>query len=64
MAEGAAPAGAHTLRYWVTPLDASGELGRLLIDGRETAARFFLRDTAGDLESGGPFTVMQMEASR
>lgn len=64
VAEGAAPAGAHTLRYWVTPLDASGELVRLLIDGREKAARFFVRGAAGDLESGGPFTVMQMEASR
>jgi len=28
VADGAAPADAHTLRYWVTPLDASGELVR------------------------------------
>jgi hypothetical protein len=62
--EGAAPAGSHTLRYWVTPLDASGELVRLLIDGHEKAARFFVRGAAGDLQSGGPFTVMQAEASR
>ena len=64
VAEGAVPAGAHTLRYWVTPLDVSGELVRLMIDGRQQAARFFVRNTAGDLQSGGPFTVGQMEASR
>jgi hypothetical protein len=64
VAEGAVPAGSHTLRYWVTPLDASGELVRLLIDGRDKAARFFVRSANGNLQSGGPFTVMQMEASR
>jgi hypothetical protein len=64
VAEGAAPVGANTLRYWVTPLDGSGALVRLLIDGREKAARFFVRGAAGDLQSGGPFTVMQREASR
>jgi hypothetical protein len=63
VAEGAAPAGAHTLRYWVTPVDVSGELVRLMIDGRQQAARFFVRNTAGDLQSGGPFTVGRMEAS-
>jgi hypothetical protein len=56
--------GSHTLRYWVTPMDASGELVRLMIDGRKTAAQFFLRNHAGDLETGGPFTVAQIEASR
>lgn len=64
VAQGTAPAGSHTLRYWVTPLDASGELVRLLIDGRKEASRFFARNTAGTLQSGGPFTVAQMEASR
>ena len=63
VAQAAAPAGAHTLRYWVTPLDASGELVRLTIDGRRQAARFFVRDTAGNLQSGGPFTVMQPGAA-
>jgi hypothetical protein len=64
VAEDAKPAGSRTLRYWVTPLDGSGELVRLLIDGHERAARFFVRNAAGALQSGGPFTVMQMEASR
>ena len=63
VAQGTA-AGSHTLRYWVTPLDASGELVRLMIDGRKEASRFFVRNTAGTLQSGGPFTVVQMEASR
>ncbi len=62
--QGEAPSGAHTLRYWVTALDASGELVRLRIDGRKEASRFFVRNTAGGLQSGGPFTVLQMEASR
>jgi hypothetical protein len=64
VAEGPTPAGSHTLRYWVTPLDGSGELVRLLIEGRKEAARFFVRDTGGMLQTGGPFTVMQVEASR
>jgi hypothetical protein len=63
VATAVAPQGAHTLRYWVTPLDASGELVRLRIDGRTQAAQFFARDTAGALQAGGPFTVMQAEAS-
>lgn len=63
VADGAAPAGSHSLRYWVTPFDASGELVRLKIDGRKAAARFFARNTGGTLQSGGPFTVMQEEAS-
>jgi hypothetical protein len=57
------PAGAHTLRYWVTPLDGSSVLVRLMIDGRQQAARFFARNSAGNLQSGGPFTVMRTEAS-
>jgi len=60
----AVPAGSHTLRYWVTPMDASGELVRLMIDGRKEASQFFVRNTAGNLQTGGPFTVAQMEASR
>jgi uncharacterized lipoprotein YajG len=64
VAQGAAPTGSHTLRYWVTPLDASGELVRLMIDGRKEASQFFVRNTAGNLQTGGPFTVAQMEASR
>ncbi len=64
VARGAAPAGSHTLRYWVTPLDASGELVRLMIDGRKEASQFFVRNTAGNLQTGGPFTVAQIEASR
>lgn len=59
-----APAGSHTLRYWVTPMDASGELVRLMIDGRKEASQFFVRNTAGNLQTGGPFTVAQMEAAR
>jgi hypothetical protein len=64
VAQGAAPTGSHTLRYWVTPLDASGELVRLMIDGRKEASQFFVRNTAGNLQTGGPFTVAQIEASR
>ena len=64
VAEGASPAGSHTLRYWVTPLDGSGELVRLMIDGRKEASKFFVRNTAGNLQTGGPFTVAQVEASR
>ena len=64
VAVSAAPVGSHTLRYWVTPMDASGELVRLMIDGRKEASQFFIRNTAGNLQTGGPFTVAQMEASR
>ena len=64
VAQGLAPAGSHSLRYWVTPLDASGELVRLMIDDRKEASMFFVRNTAGNLQGGGPFTVLQREASR
>ena len=64
VAVSATPSGSHTLRYWVTPMDASGELVRLMIDGRKEASQFFIRNTAGNLQTGGPFTVAQMEASR
>ena len=62
--QGVAPAGSHTLRYWVTPLDASGELVRLMIDDHKEASQFFVRNTVGNLQAGGPFTVAQMEASQ
>jgi hypothetical protein len=64
VAQSGVPTGSHTLRYWVTPLDASGELVRLMIDDRKLASQFFVRNTVGTLESGGPFTVAQVEASR
>ncbi len=54
----------HTLRYWITPMDSSGELVRLLLDGSKEASRFFVRNTAGTLQSGGPYTVMVREAAR
>lgn len=54
---GPAAPGAHTLRYWITPLDASGELVRLMIDGNVACSRFYVRNTGGGLQSGGPFTV-------
>jgi len=56
--------GGHTLRYWITPMDSSGELVRLLLDGNKEASRFFVRNTAGTLQSGGPYTVMVQEAAR
>ena len=53
-----APSAAHRLRYLVTPLD-SGTLVRLTLDGRLSAARYFVRSSAGDLHAGGPYTVIQ-----
>jgi hypothetical protein len=61
--QAAAPA-AHHLRYWVTPLD-NGDVVRLSIDDRTEASRFFVRNTQGGLQAGGPFMVRQKaEASR
>ena len=54
----------HSLRYWITPMDSSGELVRLMLDGNKEASRFFVRNTAGTLQSGGPYTVMVREAAR
>lgn len=52
--------GAHRVRYLVTRLDG-GDLVRVTIDGGVAeASRFFVRNTAGDLQAGGPFTVRQM----
>ena len=59
---GSRAAGAHHLRYLVSPLDA-GLLVRLTIDQSTEGARFFARDSAGTLQSGGPTTVTQAEAA-
>jgi hypothetical protein len=54
----------HRLRYWMTPLD-NGDLVRLSIDDRTEASRFFVRNSHGGLQAGGPFMVRQnAEASR
>jgi hypothetical protein len=50
------PAGAHRLRYLVTPMD-NGTLLRLTIDENTRGSRFFVRDAAGRLRSGGPYTI-------
>ena len=52
----------HHLKYLVTPLD-SGSLVRLVLDDRTAASRFFARNTSGELQAGGPFTVTQADAS-
>ena len=57
------PADAHRLRYLVTPLD-NGDLVRLTLDGAVEGSRFFVRNTAGGLQAGGPFTVTQAETTR
>lgn len=60
----AATLAAHHLRYWVTPVD-NGDVVRLSIDDRTEASRFFVRNTQGGLQAGGPFMVRQRaEASR
>ena len=52
--------GTHRIRYLATRLD-NGELLRVTIDGGAAeAARFFVRNSAGDLQAGGPVTVRQM----
>jgi hypothetical protein len=53
----------HRLHYWVTPLD-NGDLVRLSIDDRTEASRFFVRNSRGGLQAGGPFMVRQTEANR
>jgi type IV secretion system protein TrbH len=60
---GTAPAGAHRLRYLVTALDG-GDLVRLTLDDSAEGSRFFMRNTAGGLQSSGPFMVTQAEAAR
>ena len=56
-------ASAHRLRYLVTPLD-NGDLVRLTLDDATEGSRFFVRNSAGGLQSGGPFMVTQAEATR
>ncbi len=54
----------HQLRYLVTPLDG-GDLMRVTLDGGSVeASRYFVRNTAGTLQAGGPFAVRTQEASR
>ena len=48
--------GAHRLRYLVSPMD-SGTLLRLTIDENTRGSRFFVRDAAGQLRFGGPYTI-------
>lgn len=48
--------GVHHIRYLVTPLE-SGDLMRVSIDGNARASRFFVRNTNGGLQAGGPLTV-------
>lgn len=51
---------AHRIRYLVTPID-NGDLLRVTIDGGNAeASRFFVRNRAGGLQAGGPFTVRQV----
>lgn len=57
------PSGAHRLRYLVTPLD-NGDLVRLTLDGATEGSRFFVRNSAGGLQSGGPFMVTQAGPAR
>jgi hypothetical protein len=59
----AVSAAVHHLRYLVTSLD-NGDLVRLTLDGAIEGSRFFVRNTAGGLQSGGPFMVTQAEAAR
>lgn len=55
------PAGARRMRYRVTPMD-EGDLVRLTIDGGAIqSSRFLARNTAGQLQPGGPFTVLGVE---
>jgi hypothetical protein len=56
-------AGVHHLRYLVTPLD-NGDLVRLTLDDVTEGSRYFVRNSAGGLQSGGPFMVTQTEAAR
>lgn len=53
--------GAHHVRYLVTSLD-NGDLVRLTIDGSTQGSRFFVRNSIGGLQAGGPFTVLEAGA--
>jgi hypothetical protein len=50
-----APAGVHSIRYLVSPLNA-GVLVRLQYDQTE-ASRWFARNSGRQLQAGSPFTV-------
>ena len=52
----------HHLRYLVTSLD-NGDLVRLTLDDGAEGSRFFVRNTTGGLQPGGPFMVTQTEAA-
>ncbi len=57
--QAAAPS-AHRIRYLVTRLD-NGDLLRVTIDGGAAeASRFFVRNSAGALQAGGPLTLRRM----
>lgn len=62
-AGGAAPPGARHVRYWITPM-GTGNLVRLTIDGGAIeGSRFFIRNSKGGLQAGGPFTVKTVEVT-
>ncbi len=65
VAEGDQPAAAnaHRVRYLVTSLD-NGNLVRVTLDGATEGARFFVRNTAGGLQAGGPYTMTQAETAQ
>ena len=65
VAEDAQPllSNAHHVRYLVTPLD-NGDLVRVTIDGSTEGSRLYVRNTAGGLQAGGPFTLTRAEAVR
>lgn len=58
----AGTAGVHRVRYLVTPL-GHGDLVRVSIDGETRASRFFVRNSAGGLQAGGPLTVLDAAAA-
>lgn len=52
----------HRIRYLVTPL-GDGDLVRVSIDGGAQASRFFVRSSTGELQAGGPQTVLDAAAA-
>ncbi|HUZ64818.1 MAG TPA: hypothetical protein VMU82_14030 [Acetobacteraceae bacterium] len=59
----AVPGGVHHLRYLVTPL-GDGDLVRMTLDNAIKGSRFFVRNLAGGLQSGGPLMVTEAEAAQ
>jgi hypothetical protein len=53
----------HHPRYLVTALD-NGDLVRLTLDDATEGSRFFVRNTAGGLQAGGPLTGCGNSASQ